>query len=392
MTKLEELIKELCPKGVEYREFLDVCYYIRGITYSKYDEIGQKGINGVFVLRANNIQLESNTLALTDLKLVSSTVKISKKQWLKKDDILICAGSGSKEHIGKVAYIFEDMPYTFGGFMGVIRPKSDNVLPIFVFHVLTGSSFKKHLRKVSESNSSTINNINNDTWTNWLIPVPPLPVQREIVRILDKFTELTAELTAELAARKKQYEYYRNSIILLTKNGVRMSLKDIANTFRGEYITKNNAKVGNIPVILGGKEPAYYIDKYNHGGEIVVVARSGASAGFVSYWNEQIFVTDGFGYEAKKGIIIPKYLYYILKNIESKLNSMKRGAGVPHISGEALSNLEFVIPPLEEQERIVAILDRFDALCNDITSGLPAEIEARQKQYEYYRDKLLTFS
>ena len=144
-------------------------------------------------------------------------------------------------------------------------------------------------------------------------------------------------------------------------------------------------------MILGGQEPAYYIDKCNHTGEIVVVARSGVSAGFVSYWDEPIFVTDGFGYESNSEWVTTKYLFYILKNKENELNSMKRGAGVPHISGAALSEVKFPVPSLKEQERIVSILDRFDTLCNDISEGLPAEIEARQKQYEYYRDKLLSF-
>ena len=165
----------------------------------------------------------------------------------------------------------------------------------------------------------------------------------------------------------------------------------VSETFRGEYITRKGSREGNIPVILGGQEPAYYIDKANHNGEIVVVARSGASAGFVSYWNEPIFVTDGFGYVAKTDYAINKYLFYVLKNNETDLNDMKRGAGVPHVSGEALGKVILPIPTLSEQQRIVSILDRFDTLCNDLTSGLPAEIEARQKQYEYYRDKLLTF-
>jgi type I restriction enzyme S subunit len=170
-----------------------------------------------------------------------------------------------------------------------------------------------------------------------------------------------------------------------------LPLCEISNLFRGAYITKKDAHAGNIPVILGGQEPAYFIDEANHDGEIVVIARSGASAGFVSYWNQPIFVTDGFGYEAKDGITTPKYLYYILKNIESTLNSMKRGAGVPHVSGEVLSQIMLPVPTIKEQNRIVSILGRFDTLCNDLSSGLPAEIEARQKQYEYYRDKLLTF-
>ena len=124
---------------------------------------------------------------------------------------------------------------------------------------------------------------------------------------------------------------------------------------------------------------------------MVVVARSGASAGFVSYWNQPVFITDGFGYDADENTLIPKYLYYILKNMEKQFNDMKRGAGVPHISGAALLETKIPIISLSEQERIVAILDRFDTLCNDISEGLPAEIEARQKQYEYYRDKLLNF-
>ena len=170
-----------------------------------------------------------------------------------------------------------------------------------------------------------------------------------------------------------------------------LSLSEVSTVFRGEYITKKDTLPGTIPVILGGQEPAYFIDKSNHDGEIVVIARSGASAGFVSYWNEPIFITDGFGYVANPELCLNKYLFYILKNMESNLNAMKRGAGVPHVSGEALGKVPLPIPSLEEQKRIVSILDRFDTLCNDLSAGLPAEIAARQQQYEYYRDKLLTF-
>ena len=220
------------------------------------------------------------------------------------------------------------------------------------------------------------------------VPVPPLELQREIVRVLDNFTFLSAELSA----RRKQYEYYRNKMLSFDGKTKKIPLSQIANVFRGEYITKKGQKEGNIPVILGGQEPAYYIDKSNHDGVIVVVARSGASAGFVSYWNESIYITDGFGYEAKDNYAIPKYLYYALKRKEPELNAMKRGAGVPHVSGEMLGNIELPIPEIDVQKKLVNVLDNFETICSDLDIGLPAEIEARQKQYEYYRDLLLTFT
>ncbi len=172
---------------------------------------------------------------------------------------------------------------------------------------------------------------------------------------------------------------------------VDVTLADVVRVFRGEYITKKEAVEGDIPVILGGQEPAYYINCSNHSGEIVVIARSGASAGFVSYWNEEIFVTDGFGYEANEQFITCRFLYYLLKSKEHDFNAMKRGAGVPHVSGETLLNTTFYLPTLDKQNEIVKILDHFNGVCNDLSICLSDEIAARQKQYEYYRDKLLSF-
>ena len=148
---------------------------------------------------------------------------------------------------------------------------------------------------------------------------------------------------------------------------------------------------GTIPVILGGQEPAYFIDRSNHTGKAIVISRSGASAGFVSYWDEPIFITDGFAFDSDESRVNSRYLFYWLKNAQAEINGMKKGGGVPHITGDNLKGLFLPIPHLAEQKRIVAILDRFDSLCNSLTEGLPAEIALRKKQYEYYRDKLLSF-
>lgn len=157
---------------------------------------------------------------------------------------------------------------------------------------------------------------------------------------------------------------------------------------RGDYITKKNAIKGNIPVILGGQEPAYYINKSNHTGKAIVISRSGASAGFVSYWDEPIFVTDGFIIEPKEGLDF-KFLYYYFKKLQSELNATKKGGGVPHITGDDIRKILIPVPRLEVQHRIVHILDNFTELAAELTEKLAAELTARKMQYEYYRERLL---
>lgn len=162
----------------------------------------------------------------------------------------------------------------------------------------------------------------------------------------------------------------------------------VATIGKGTYITKKEVTSGNVPVILGGISPAYWHSEWNHEGEAIVVSRSGVNAGFVSYWNEPIFVSDGFVLDAEPGIEY-RYLYHVLSAKQKKLNDMKRGSGVPHINSKMLASFEVPVPPLAEQRRIVDVLDKFSALTTSLTDGLPAEIEANRKRYEYYRDKLL---
>ena len=210
MSKLEQLIKEYCPNGVEYKPFREVCDYVRGVTYNKSNEINDVNDESWELLRANNINVLTNTLLLENIKQINKEVRIKEGQFLKQGDILICAGSGSREHVGKVAYIFHDMKYAFGGFMAVIRAKVlfDNR---YLFHMFTTAAFSNFLN--DNLNTTTINNLSSGLMKSFMIPVPPIAVQEEIARILDDFTELAAELAAEIEARKQQYEYYRDKLL-----------------------------------------------------------------------------------------------------------------------------------------------------------------------------------
>lgn len=141
----------------------------------------------------------------------------------------------------------------------------------------------------------------------------------------------------------------------------KVKLSDVSVMKRGKYVTRSSTRIGNIPVILGGQEPAYYCDESNHDGKCIVISRSGASAGFVSYWDEPIFVTDGFLFEANEKSEI-RYLYAYLKSQQHMLGNMQNGTGIPHVRGEDLKNYEISLPPLPIQRKIADVLGAYDEL------------------------------
>ncbi len=170
-------------------------------------------------------------------------------------------------------------------------------------------------------------------------------------------------------------------------NGVKyLKLEDVVTFTRGDMITKKDITEGDVPVIAGGQTPAYYCDKSNREGESVVVAGSGAYAGFVSYWDIPIFVSDAFSVNPAESLVT-KYLFYFLRSKQAYIYSRKKGVGVPHVYGKDLGSIPIPVPPIAIQEEIVRVLDKFTLL----KAELEAELEARTLQYEYYRDLLLTF-
>ena len=152
-------------------------------------------------------------------------------------------------------------------------------------------------------------------------------------------------------------------------------LKDVSVMERGTSVTKNQVEQGEIPVISGGREPAYYCKTFNRSGETITVAGSGAGAGYVQYWSVPIFVCDAFSIKGKNGILT-KFLYYYLSNIQEKIYATKKGGGVPHVHISSIDKFFIPVPPIAIQTEIIYILDIF--------TQLTAELTARRAQYEYY--------
>ncbi|OCG68939.1 restriction endonuclease subunit S [Gilliamella sp. Imp1-6] len=229
------------------------------------------------------------------------------------------------------------------------------------------------------------------------IPIPPLHIQTEIVRILDTFTALTAELTAELATRKKQYNYYLDKLLTFKEDEVEWkALGDVFNIFAGgdvpkDALSEKESKQFNIPILSNGiGSKSLYgwtnIPKINKP-SLTISARG--TIGWANYQEKPFYPVVRLLVLTPKTKVNLKYTYYFMKYIENDYKVPK--SGIPQLTKPMIKDKSIPIPPLKEQARIVEILDKFDALTNSITEGLPREIALRQKQYEYYRNLLLDF-
>ena len=250
------------------------------------------------------------------------------------------------------------------------------------------------------------------------IAIPPIEVQEEIVKILDKFSELEAELEAELEERKKQYDYYKRDLFENIKNVKIKHITDIAmvkarvgwqRLTRSEYLQdgeyclikgtdfQSDGHIDFNTCVYVSKE-RYEMDKNIQIHKDDILITKDGTLGKVAIIDEEpeksTTLNSGvFRIKIKNDNIIPRYIYHYFTSRYFKdfVESVKTGSTIPHLTQQGLITLNIPIPPIEEQERIVNILDKFDKLVNDTLEGLPAEIELRRKQYEYYRNKLLNF-
>lgn len=404
MSRLDELIAELCPDGVAYEKLGRICVSLKKET-----------------LKQESLRDDAEYPVIN-----SGRDFYGYYTSYNNDGDALCIASRG-EYAGFITYI--DRKFWAGGLCYPYSSKNKKIIITkFIFYYL--KSKEKYIMSsiVARGSIPALNKIDIEKLS---IPVPPLPVQEEILRILDKFTELTAELTAELAKRKQQYQYYRNTLVdfkegldkpfqinkLITElcpNGVKYQpLKNVCEVRSGWGFP--NSEQG----LTEGELPFYKVSDMNKfgNGTVMTLANnyiskatakklgcSPAPAGTIIFpkigaaigTNKKRVLSTISCYDNNVVGLIPnnlirsKFLFYIMDSINLMQFADYSGA-MPSIRKTTLEKYKIPVPPLPIQEEIVRILDRFDALCNDLASGLPAEIEARKKQYEYYRDKLLTF-
>jgi type I restriction enzyme S subunit len=379
MSRLDELIAELCPDGVEYIKLGGICNLI---TTGKLNAnaMVENGKYPFFTCDANPYRINEYAFDTT---------------------AIIISGNGSQVgHINFYQGKFNAYQRTY------VLSEFNNIDVKYLLHYLKGN-LKNYI--ILHSKKGSVPYITMPMLKNFSVPIPPLPVQQEIVRILDNFTELTAELTTELEARKKQYEYYRDKLLTFGNDVSMVKLGDIAtDMYRGSGIKRDEITTDGTPCVRYGEIYTTYniwfdtcvsntykgTKTFEHGDILFAITGESVEdiAKSCAYMGHETCFAGG-DIVVMKHNQNPKYIAYALSTSDAQVQKSKGKvkSKVVHTSIPALKEIQIPVPSLEEQERIVAILDRFDALCNDLTSGLPAEIEARQKQYEYYRDKLLTF-
>ncbi|MFT4217731.1 MAG: restriction endonuclease subunit S [Micropruina sp.] len=411
MSRIDELTAELCPNGVDFRTLASVGRWYGGGTPSKgkveYWENGT--IPWVSPKDMGRRVVDSAIDSITEAAVHGSATKL-----VPPGSVAMVVRSSILDHTFPTALV--PVAVALNQDMKAIVPFG-GVLPGYLAHLL--NSRGQDILRVARKTGGSVASIETSKLFNFRIPVPPLEVQREIVRVLDQFTqletELAAELKAELEARRQQYFYYRDQLLSFRETGgVRwIPIGEVGTIFRGKRFTKDDYVVeGGIGVIHYGEIYTEYgvsasrvksrvrsemgpSLRYATKGDVVLtdVGETVVDVGKAVAWlgEEDVAIHDHC--YVIRSDVDATYLAYVMQTSAFTREKGKHIARtkVKTLLLNGLKRIVVPVPPLEEQRRIVAILDKFDALVNDLSVGLPAELNARRKQYEYYRDKLLTF-
>lgn len=383
MSKLERLIQQYCPDGVEYVKLDSVANICRGTRVVK-SQLSDKGY-----------PVYQNCLTpMGYFERSNCNAGIT---------FVICGGAaGNVGYTDVECWAADDCEFIIGGHQVINR--------YIYYYLMTKQNYL-----LSKVRKASIPRLSPSIIKDLEIPLPPLPVQEEIVRILDAFTELQAELQAELQKRKQQYNYYRDNLLtnFTTEQNVKeYTLGELGTFTRGNGLQKKDFTKEGIGCIHYGqiytrfgafadktltyvnRELASHLLQVEKGNLVIACTSENVEdiCKSVAWLGEENICTGGHACVFRHNQN-PKYISYFFQT-EYFFNQKKKytyGTKVKDIKPDSIAKIKIPLPSLKEQERIVSILDNLYTLTTDLTQGLPAEIEKRRQQYEYYRDKLLTF-
>ena len=425
MSKLQELINKLCPNGVEFKPLGDVFEMRNGYTPSKNNPDFWEG-GTIPWFRMDDIRENGRILSDSIQHITPSAIK--GKGLFEANSFILATTATIGEHALIIADSLANQRFTN---LKVRKSLSNLLVTKFIYYYMfIVDDFCKR-----NTNVSGFASVDMDKLKKMPFPIPPIEVQEEIVRILDSFSDYAAELQAELQARKQQYEYYRN--LLLTFNpsaygcGTDDEQKDGVTTWGGHNYKIEWKKLGDVFEMrngytpsknnsefwVGGTIPWFRMDDIRENGRILsdsiqhitpsAIKRKGLFeansfilATTATIGEHALIIADSLANQrftnlkvrkSLSNLLVTKFIYYYMFIVDDFCKKNTNVSGFASVDMDKLKRMPFPIPPLELQEKIVAILDRFETLVNDLTNGLPAEIAAVKDQYEYYRNKLLTF-
>ena len=389
---IDRLVAELCPDGVEYRPLESLGKRNKGtaITASKMRSLepGNKDLR-IFAAGSTFVDTDSSNIPAKDILHGPAIIVKSR---------------------GYIGFEYYEESFTHKNEMWSYTLDSKIVDQKFIYYYLLTQAY--YLQELARSKSVKLPQLAVKDTDSLEVPVPPLEIQEAIVEILDKFTNLEAELEAELEARTLQYEYYRDSLFEAL-DCPRVPLGSFARLVRGSGMPKTDFSESGVGAIHYGQiytkfgtataevithvpeEKAKKLAVVNPGDVIVANTSENLEdvCKAVAWVGDSDIVTGGHATVIKAPEQNAKFISYYMAT--GRFNKDKRrhafGTKVIDVAPKNLAKIEFPVPPLEEQQRIVDILDRFDALTGSLSEGLPAELAARRSQYEYYRDQLLSF-
>jgi type I restriction enzyme S subunit len=408
VSAIGKLIARVCSNGVEFKRLGELGATYSGLTGKHKTDFS--GGNARFVAYMNIYRNLGVDLRADDFVRIHDG---EKQNLLRCGDVLFTGSSETPEDVGMSSVVLEEPmePVYLNSFCFGYRLTDPTVLlPGFSKYVFRSDTVRRAIAR--SASGVTRFNISKERFLKVRIPVPPTEVQREIVKVLDSFAELQAELAAELEARRHQYQYYRDALFSPARNLQIRALGEVGTFTRGRRFTIKDFVESGVGCIHYGEIYTYYglfatktksflrptlaaALRMAKTGDLVI-AGTGENVDEVCKavaWlgDDDVAVHDDC--YIFRHSLNPKYAAYLFQS--SIVNQQKvryaAGAKMIRVSSDNLEKIRVPVPPLEEQQRIVAILDQFDVLLNDPSIGLPAELEARRQAYKYYRDRLLAF-